>query len=197
MRDDDGMETGTVGLLPGERVMWEGRPVRHQLFRPADALLVPLSLMWFGFALFWEGSVLVSTIASDGVPIFFALWGVPFVLVGLYLVAGRFVARAVTSRRIRYVLTDQRIVLLGGWSGTRLTSAYLRSLPPPVITEAMDGSGSLAFGAFPGIADGFGSRHGWRMWASEPGSTPVLRHIPQVRWVRDLVARLQAGYGAG
>jgi len=86
---------------------------------------------------------------GHGPPFFFALWGIPFVFIGLYLVVGRFVVRAVASRRARYVITDRRVLIAGGLSGTRTTSVYLRSLPPPVMAERPDRSGSLAFGAFP------------------------------------------------
>jgi hypothetical protein len=177
-----------TSLLPGERVLWEGRPSRHRLFRSTDALLVPISLMWCGFALFWETGVLVS-----GAPILFAVWGVPFVLFGFYIVAGRFVVRAVSSRRTRYVITNARVLVHGGWSGNRLTTAYLRSLPPPVVSEQPDGSGSLAFGTFPGFAEAFvvGRRQGWRAWANEPSATPVLRDVPDVRRLRDYVAYAQ------
>lgn len=182
-----------IDLLPSERILWEGCPVRHQLFRPEDAFLVPFSIMWCGFAVFWEATVLGATFTADHAPpAFFALWGIPFVLAGLYLVVGRFVVRAITSRRTRYVLTDRRVVIIGGVSGTRMMSAYLNSLPPPVVSERPDGSGSLAFGAFPGIGDLSGSRNGWRAWAGEQSGTPVLWHIPAVRRVRDLVANAQA-----
>ena len=176
--------------LPGERILWEGRPLRHPLFRRTDTLLVPFSLLWCGFAVFWEVNVL-----TGGAPIFFSLWGVPFVLAGLYLVAGRFVVRAVSSRRTQYTITNGRVLVHGGWSGRQLTTAYLRSLPPPVITERLDGSGSVAFGAFPGVADVFtgGRRQGWRAaWSSEPSLTPVLWDVPDVRRVRDLAAHAQA-----
>lgn len=180
-------------LLPGERILWEGRPLRHPLFRRTDLFLVPLSLLWCGFAVFWEASVLVEGAAL----FFFALFGVPFVLFGLYIVAGRFVVRAVSSRRTRYTITNGRVVVHGGWSGDRLSTAYLRSLPPPVITERPDGSGSLAFGAFAGVADVFmgGRRQAWRAWANEPSLTPVLREVPDVRRIRDFVAHVQAQGG--
>jgi len=178
--------------LPGERIVWDGRPVRHRVFRRTDVLLVPFSLLWCGFAVFWESGVL-----SDGAPFFFALWGVPFVLVGLYIVAGRFVVRAVSSRRTRYTITDRRILVHSGWSGSRLSTLYLNSLPPPVITEEPDGSGSLAFGGFPGVADAFtgGRRQGWRAWSSEPSQTPILWDVTDIRRVRDLVTHAQTQPG--
>ena len=163
--------------------------MRHPMFRRTDTLLVPLSLVWCGFAVFWELGVV-----TDGAPAFFALWGAAFVLAGFYIVAGRFVVRVVSSRRTRYTITNGRVLVHGGWRGERLTTAYLRSLPPPVIAERPDGSGSLAFGAFAGITDLFtgGRRQGWRVWSSEPSLTPVLRDVPDVRRVRDFVARAQA-----
>jgi len=202
--DYGGMNTGVVDLLPGERILWEGRPVRHRLFLAPDALLVPMSVVWCGFILFWEASALATAATSDvGSSIFFVLWGVPFVGIGLYLLAGRFVVRAVASRRTRYVLTDRRAMVIGGWSGTKTTADYLQSLRPPVITEGSDGSGSLAFGSFPTLGAVFshgrgrwtwGAR-GWGVWATEPSDTPVFREIPHVRRVRDLVANAQQGAG--
>ncbi|MEU4715247.1 hypothetical protein AB0F73_16515 [Micromonospora purpureochromogenes] len=195
-RDNRRMIESDVELLPGERLLWEGRPLRHRLFRAPDALLIPVSLLFFGFAVVWEASVLATrTAEGEPPPVFFALWGIPFVLAGLYLVVGRFVVRAIASRRTRYVLTDLRIVIIGGLSGNRTTSAYLRSLPPPVMAEQPDRSGSLAFGAFPGVLDGFYHRNGLRGWASEPSSNPVLWHIPEVHRVRDLIAGAQTEQG--
>lgn len=182
------MDTAGVDLLPAERILWEGRSLRHRLLRRPDAVLVPFSILWCGFAVFWE----VSALRRAATPLLLQLFGIPFVLVGLYVVFGRFVVRAITMRRTRYVLTDRRVVIVGGLSGARTTSAYLNSLPPPACAEGADGSGSLAFGEFPGIGEMFNSRSGWRAWASEPSATPVLWDIPQVRCVRDLVANSQA-----
>ncbi|MFF4877127.1 hypothetical protein [Micromonospora sp. NPDC000668] len=187
------MTESEVDLLPGERILWEGRPLRHRLFWAPDVLLIPVSLLWFGYAVFWEASVLAARVAGDRPPpVFIVLWGIPFVLVGLYMVVGRFVVRAVASRRTRYMLTGLRVVAIGGLSGNRTTWAYLRLLPPPVVAERPDRSGSLAFGAFPGVLDAFNPRNGLRGWAREPSTTPMLLHIPDVRRVRDLVAGAQA-----
>jgi hypothetical protein len=188
------MVSTPYNLLPGERLLWEGRPVRHQLLRPADLLLIPFTVIWCGFAI--SGEVLV--LASFG-PSLFALFGLPFVLIGLYLTVGRFVVRAVVSRRTRYVVTDRRLLVLGlGVSGNRVATRYLHSLPPPVIIEAADGSGSLAFGAFPSLADTF-NRYRYQIvgpWSRYPSVTFVLRHVPDVRRVGDLIADAQRGAGA-
>ena len=75
-------------LGQGERILWAGQPDPNKLFGTADVFLVPFSPMWGGFAIFWEASVLGLTTGSRGAPLFFVLWGVPFVLVGQYFIWG-------------------------------------------------------------------------------------------------------------
>jgi hypothetical protein len=72
-------------LAPGEDVLWTGTPKQGFMLHPFDALLIPFSLLWAGFAIFWETMAI-----KTGAPMFFWLWGVPFVLVGIYMTIGRF-----------------------------------------------------------------------------------------------------------
>jgi hypothetical protein len=184
------VDTTLVDLLPGEKLLWQDRPIRHRLFYAPDAVLVPFTVVWALFAGFAFGSMLTS---DRPPPMPFPVVLVPFAVVGLYLLVGRFVVRAIASRRIRYALTDRRLVVFGGVTGTNATSTYVTTLQPPVIAEREDRSGSLAFGAFPGVWDAFNSKNLHLIWASQPTSKPVLWDIPDVRRVRDLLAGIQAG----
>jgi hypothetical protein len=64
------------------------------------------------------------------------------------------------------------------------------NLPPPVVKHSNDGSGDLAFGAFPGYFDYFGRR------TTIVGTEPIIpfrfRDIPDVLHVRDLIVASQS-----
>jgi hypothetical protein len=64
------------GELQGdERVLWAGRPAAGHLLGANDWYLIPLSLLWGGFAIFWEVVVLTQRNEQGArVPWFFAVW---------------------------------------------------------------------------------------------------------------------------
>jgi hypothetical protein len=98
-------------LRPGEQLLWCGRPDPAVVFTPADIIAVPFSLVWLGIALLWETGTY-----SIGAPLAFRLVGVPFVLIGAYLAAGRFVARWFRKRKTVYAITTDRVVVQAGSS---------------------------------------------------------------------------------
>lgn len=190
--ENDFVSTDSLGLLlPGERIVWSGEPVRHRLLRIDDVFLIPFSLMWGGFVLFFAAGAVFGQV-HDPIAMVCA---VPLVLLALYLVFGRFVVRSIASRKARYLVTDRRVVVTGGVTGRAVGTEYLAALPPPVITENEDGSGDLAFGAFPngfGGYNGFGThrRPGWTLGFESV--TPFrFRDIPDVVRVRDLILASQ------
>jgi hypothetical protein len=101
-------------LNSSERLLWTGAPRQGVRLRPSDAFMIPFSLLWGGFAIFWEYTAIrQSMVHGGGTPsIFMALWGIPFVLMGLYLIVGRFFADAFQRARTGYAVTDQRILVL-------------------------------------------------------------------------------------
>jgi|SRR5271157_5249446 len=165
-------------LGPGEKLLWSAQPEAGLKLRGSDAIVIPFSLMWAGFALFWEFSVL-----RTNAPLFFKLWGIPFVLVGLYMVVGRFFVDAWMRARTVYGVTNQRILILSGFSRC-LTSLTLRTLPEVTVTERSDGSGTISFGQVLSVLSGRGFRNQSR-------ACPVLEFIPDVRSVSSIIHAAQ------
>ena len=131
-------------LGSGEKLLWSGQPRRRVRLRGADAFLIPFSLMWGGFAIFWELSVF-----HTNAPLFFRLWGIPFVLVGLYLMAGRFFLDAWQRGRTYYGITNQRVLLVSGGFQRQVRSLSLKALPEVILSECGDRSGTITFGPTP------------------------------------------------
>jgi hypothetical protein len=168
-------------LTPGESTLWSGRPAQGLLLRPSDALYIPFSLLWGGFAVFWEYNV----VTSDA-PFFFRLWGVPFVLVGLYLVFGRFIVDAYVRARTCYGLTNQRVLILTQAVQREVKSLSLKSLSDVSLTERANGSGTITFGADAPWWSTFVVWPGFRR-----GQAPLFELIPDARRVFDQIRAAQ------
>jgi len=79
-------------------------------------------------------------------PFFFCLWGVPFVLVGLYLIAGRFFVDARRRARTFYGLTGTRALIVVTGSTSTLTALDLAGQKHIELSEEARGRGSIRFG---------------------------------------------------
>lgn len=106
---DDARQRLEPLLRPGEQLRWTGRPDPKVRFGAADVFLVPFSLLWAGFAIVWETMAI-----TGGSSPFFALWGIPFVLLGLYIVFGRFIIKKRRKQNTVYGLTDSRAIVSSG-----------------------------------------------------------------------------------
>src|SRR5260370_29685437 len=85
-------------LTSGESVMWAGQPKTSVIFHKEDAFLIPFSLLWGGFAIFWEASVSGMWGApTNGRWSFGILWGIPFVLIAIPNL-GQVLARSVAEK---------------------------------------------------------------------------------------------------
>lgn len=128
-------------LLQGERILWSGRPGQGILFSRQDIFLVPFSLMWGGFALFWEYMVL----NQSRVPFFMKLWGVPFVLVGVFFIFGRFWLDSAVRARTYYAVTDCRVLIARTAPFTAFTALGLNQIPALELVDEGRGRGTIYF----------------------------------------------------
>ncbi len=171
-------------LNPGEMIIWNGQPQQGLLLRPADALLIPFSLLWGGFALFWE-----SMVVAGGAPIFFMLWGIPFVLIGLYIIIGRFFVDRLQRSKTYYALTNERAIIISGVLNQNIKSLDLKKLTEINLSTNADGKGTITFGAVPPMAwlYGGGGFPSMGRYAMAPG----FEMIDDVKTVYQHIKRLQ------
>ena len=128
-------------LDAGERLLWAGRPSGGIVFRRADAFMVPFSVMWAGFAVVFE----VTAYRQGGLN-FMALWGIPFVLIGAYLVIGRFIWDAWRRAQTFYGVTNQRVIIVSSLMSKKVKSLNLRTLSDLSLDEKRTAKGSISFG---------------------------------------------------
>ena len=174
-------------LVPGETVQWTGRPNPAVIFHKEDWPMIPFSLFWGGFAIFWllgaAGIANVWTNWPDRTLQWFGvIWGTPFVLVGQYLIWGRFIHRRWKKQRTCYALTNRRALIVeGGLKGRTASSAYFEAMTVVDKWVRSDGIGSISFG---GPVTGE-----WRWGRNNPPRSPTFDDIDNV----DSVYRIAAG----
>lgn len=95
-----------LGVLRGERLLWHGRPDANVRFGRNDVSLIPFTVLWAGFAVFWNVMAWRS-----GAPVFFRIWGLPFLFAGAYLLVGRFLVKKRRKQRTEYALTATRAIV--------------------------------------------------------------------------------------
>jgi hypothetical protein len=142
-----------MALLPHEHVYWIGRPDPRVWFRASDVPAVLFGLFFTAFALVWEAMVI-----SMGGSMLFQIWGIPFILVGLYTAFGRLAHRSWQRRSTTYVLTDHRAlsVIRGK------IRAYSATEGPREITTRGNGSHvTLQYGEVIQVVDDDGPVFTW------------------------------------
>lgn len=171
-------------LGSGERLLWSGAPRQGLVLRAADALFIPFSLIWAGFAVFWEVNVM-----AQGAPLFFTLFGIPLLVVAAYITIGRFFVDAHIRARTFYAVTAERVLIVSGVFSRSVKSLSIPTIPDLTLREGRGPFGTVSFGGsalFGNLFPGFGGMPGADQFIG-----PQFELIEQPRTVYDLIRQLQ------
>jgi hypothetical protein len=124
------------------------------------------------------------------------LWGIPFVVIGQYLIWGRFFYAAWKKKRTHYAVTTRRVLVVQkGWA-RRVASAYIDTLPT-ITKEVRSGTAGILRFAQPQPMWP-GQRGGWGVWDTMAiESIPIFMDIEDVDSVYRLVSDLREKAMAG
>lgn len=113
-----------------ETVLWTGQPKPGLMFKSSDIVLSGFGFFFFAFAIFW--TTMAGSMGSEAglFGYVFPLFGVPFILVGGYLLFGRFFWDAFVRGKTRYALTNRRAIVA--------KSAFGRSMASHPITKSSE-----------------------------------------------------------
>ena len=146
--------------------------------------MIPFSLLWCGFAVFWEASA-----AAGGVPPFFLLFGGFFVLIGIYFVFGRFLWDSAQRKRTFYSITNQRVIILSGITQRQVKSLNLKAVSDITVSEKPNGQGTILLGATSFVE----SVYGGMAWPGVPKGAPKLESIDEAKRVYSVLLEAQRG----
>ncbi|MBB3989358.1 hypothetical protein [Croceicoccus naphthovorans] len=183
-------------LAQDERVLWKGRP---DAFLDFSAFLIWIfALPWTAFSVFWVYSAwsMTKVNPADGIGVqtaalLFPAFGLPFVLIGLVMLAVPFFALTMPGRTL-HAVTDKRIVRIVGGRKTSLRAVPGDRVTNIRIRDRKDGYGDLIVeydrtvkelpaGARSQLANR--RRH-------------VFRHLPNVRAAARAAERMRINYAA-
>ena len=118
----------------------------------------------------------------------FPLFGIPFILIGFYFLAGRFLADAWMRGRISYAVTNQRVLIFRAPPFGKLTSLAIDRLPELSLEERADGRGTILFQP----AQPMWNTRSWSSWTPALDPTPQFLRIADARNVFDRIQKLGA-----
>jgi hypothetical protein len=109
------------------------------------------------------------------------------VLIGFYILFGRFFVDAKSRERTVYGVTNERILIVSGLFSQQVKSLQLRTLTDVTLSQKSDGSGTITFGPTQAIANFWGG--------SLPGfsryTPPAFEMIQDAKGVYDVVNKAQ------
>lgn len=120
-------------LTDGEEIAWQGRPDPMEAAK-VGWLNALFGVLFLAFAVFWVVG------ASDSG--WFALFGLPFVAVGLFMIS-RPARQYLNAGKTYYAVTNKRVLLLSAGKTFKVTSITPSEMTDYEREDKVDGTGSI------------------------------------------------------
>jgi hypothetical protein len=164
-------------LDEGEEILWQGRPDTSLVFDANALITSAFGVVFLSGALLWLNFALTHTAGLGILAVIFPAFGLIFVVIGLYLVAGHYHASAYRRRNTWFTLTSKRAYVATAFLGQRSLKSW--AVTPTLTLLLADGTpGSIWF---------------------DPGARPQrvgFERIADARAVLALMHRIQRGQNA-
>jgi hypothetical protein len=133
-------------LGPDEVVVWHGWQLAR--IEPRMFLIYVFAIPWTAFSLMWTGLAAAAIMGTgeDGPGLIgwaFPLFGLPFIAIGLWMLAGPFLPLFVRGR-VLYVITDRRVLRLSFWRELAVKAVPADRIGLAERQEKPDGTGTLS-----------------------------------------------------
>jgi len=165
-------------LTRGEELLWSGQPRPGLVFRSTDIFMIPFSLLWGGFAIFW---VVIVTAGSG----WFGLLGIPFAAIGLFMIFGRFIWDAAMRSRTFYGVTDRRLITIRTRWRRAVSTIPIGQLGAIEMREHRSGRATIIFG--PIAMSWLGVQPGLNFSSRPQAQRSNFDHIEDGRRVYELI----------
>lgn len=180
-------------LRKGEEVLWSGHPDRAAFLSKGDIILVPASLLWSAMALSFAIPMLSAVRTDNDVLPFVLFFAIPFAVMAVYCMFGRFAFRLWVKSRTHYLVTNERVVALSKVFGNNVHASFIDEIGLVNSVRSMRGAGSIWFGDAPWWMINLGSSALDSPVPLPGGPGPVVFYdIRGANEVRELITELRS-----
>jgi hypothetical protein len=131
-------------LPVGEKLLWAGRPAQGLRFCRSDLYLIPFGLLWCGSGVVFMWGAFKAGPAQGSW--FNLLFGLCPLVIGLFIVIGRYFYDAWVRARTIYGLTDRRLVIVSNNPSPTLDVPHLRDITNVSLRKGRGGEDTIRLG---------------------------------------------------
>jgi hypothetical protein len=126
-------------LLKDEKILWIGKPETKFILKNQDIILALFGLLCTGCGLLILSGFITSEDQSS------TSFSMVFILVGLYLLFGRFIFNNYEKKSTFYAVTNQRVLIITNLDTKNVQSKLINQIPVLIKNVRKDGIGTIEF----------------------------------------------------